>query len=103
MAPLNLPGRPVNLTDEQKVKLKETWITAFKVFGVPQDRASPEPQNDNNLNSEVSRTGTDISESQQKTGNLGSLFKKKNDREASPSPAQSTTDLTSDVSKLSIA
>ena len=103
MAPLNLPGRPGNLTDEQKVKLKEMWSTAFKVFAVPQDRVAPEPENDNDSNSEVSRTGTDISESQQKKGNLKSLFKKKNDREASHSPAQSKTDITNDVSKLSIA
>ena len=102
MAPLNLPGRAGNLTDEQKVKLKEMWSTAFKVFGVPQDRTAPEPENANDSNSEVSRRGTDISETQQKKGNLMSLFKKKNDREAS-SPAPSATDITSDVSKLSIA
>ena len=102
MAPLNLPGRPGNLTDEQKVKLKDMWSTAFKVFGIHQDHVAPEPENDKELSSEVSPTGTDISDGQQKKGKLTSLFKKK-DREASPSPAQSNTGIPSDISKLSIA
>src|SRR5271170_3868836 len=49
MTPLDLPGRPGNLTDEQKVKLKEMWNIAFKVFGIPIDQtvieaaSTPEP------------------------------------------------------------
>jgi hypothetical protein len=103
MAPLDLPGRPGNLTDEQSVKLKEMWSTAFKVFGIPQDRIAPVPENDNEPSSEVSRTGTDVSDGQQKKGKLTSIFKKTKDPEVSPSPARSTNDIPSDVSKLSIA
>lgn len=103
MAPLDLPGRTGNLTDEQSVKLKEMWSTAFKVFGIPQDRVAPEPENDNEPKGEVSRTGTDSSDRQPKKGKLTSLFKKTKDSEVSPSPAQSTTDTPSDLSKLSIA
>ena len=103
MAPLELPGRPGNLTDEQKVKLKEMWSTAFKVFGIPQDGVTPEPEKDNERNSEVSRTGADVSDGQQKKGKLTSLFKKKKEQETPPPPVQSTSDIPNDISKLSIA
>lgn len=96
------PGRPGNLTYEQGVKLKEMWSTAFKVFGIHQDRVAPELENDNESNREVSRTGTDISDGQPKKGKLA-LFKRTKDPEASSTPTQSTTVILSDVSKLSIA
>jgi hypothetical protein len=102
MAPLELAGRPGNLTDEQKVKLKEMWSTAFKVFGVPVASAT-ESETDVETVNEVPRTNTEPSDTKKGGGKLTSLFKKKKDKEATPSPRPSTTDLPADVSKLSIA
>ena len=99
MAPLELPGRPGNLTDEQTIKLKEMWSIAFKVFGIPIERTPVEAKNTESTN----QPNTNASDSNnQKGGKLTSLFKKKKDKE-SPSPAPSSADLSSDVLKLSIA
>ena len=97
MAPLELAGRPGNLTDEQKVKLKEMWSAAFKVFGVAeQDSARTGDTGDV---TEVARTNTEM-EKEKKGGKLGSLFKKKN---KDSSASTSSTELPNDVSKLSIS
>lgn len=103
MAPLDLPGRPGNLTDEQKLKLKEMWTTAFKVFGVDTPTPQPETSNDTESAPDISRTATDLSETKEKKGKLKGMFKKKKDKEASPSPAPTpTSDVPADVSKLAI-
>ena len=106
MAPLDLPGRPNNLTDEQKIKLKDMWITAFKIFGVPLDSESENaPTATEALASEpsedMSRKTVETDDSQKKKGGkIKSFFKKKKDQsESSPS----NTDLSNDVSKLSIS
>lgn len=99
MAPLELAGRPGNLTDEQKVKLKEMWTVAFKVFGVPLDEGSEgdaTPVND--LPTTNIETSSDNKE-KKSGGKLTSIFKKKKEKEASPSPAVPSTD----ISKLAIA
>ena len=100
MAPLDLPGRPGNLTDDQKVKLKEMWLTAFKVFGIPtEDRIAPELENNADSSNGLSPTGTDTSDVQQnKGGKITSLFKKKKNKESTAAP--STTETPNDVSKL---
>jgi len=111
MAPLDLPGRPNNLTDEQKVKLKEMWITVFKVFGVRLDSESenattatetlPSEQSE-----DISRATLETDDLQKKKGGkIKSLFKKKTDQtEPSASiSAASNTDLSKDVSKLSVS
>jgi hypothetical protein len=101
MAPLDLPGRPGNLTDEQKLRLKEMWATAFKVFGV--DTPAPQPDTASEVDStpNVARSETDLSDTKEKKGKLKGMFKKK--KESSPSPAPtSTSDIPADVSKLSI-
>lgn len=97
MAPLELAGRPGNLTDEQKGKLKEMWSTAFKVFGVvEQENARSGDAEDV---TEAARTNTEM-EKEKKGGKLGSLFKKKN-KESSTSTG--SAELPNDVSKLSIS
>jgi len=110
MAPLELPGRPGNLTDEQKTKLKEMWSTAFKVFGIPlsseSDAGDAESVNElPRTNTDVSTTPTTTSEGKDKKGKtLTSMFKKKKDREsASSSGTSSTTSLPHDVSRLSVS
>jgi hypothetical protein len=102
MAPLELAGRPGNLTDEQKAKLKEMWSTAFKVFGVPIPSTDSETDVET-VASEVALTNTEPTDTKKGGGKLTSLFKKKKDKEATPSPRPSTTELPADVSKLSIA
>jgi hypothetical protein len=102
MAPLELAGRPGNLTEEQKVKLKEMWTTAFKVFGVPVPSTTVSETDVESLN-EAPRTNTETSDPKKGGGKLTSLFKKKKDKEATPSPRPSTTELPADVSKLSIS
>lgn len=88
LAPLELPGRPHNLTDEQKTKLKEMWNMAFKVFGLP----SSEFQNDADIeNSEPT---------QKKGAKIANVFKKKKVKASSSIPLP---DVTSDVSNLSIS
>lgn len=101
MAPLELPGRPGNLTDEQKVKLKEMWSTAFKIFGIPTDQTPNEVKSDAEATNQVARTETDTSQGKEKKGKLTSLFKKKKDRDTTT--AAQATDIQNDVSKLSIA
>ena len=103
MAPLDLPGRPGNLTDEQKLRLKEMWTTAFKVFGV--DTPAPQPDTASEVDStpNVARSETDLSDTKEKKGKLKGMFKKKKDKESSPSPAPTpNSDVPADVSKLSI-
>ena len=99
MAPVELPGRPGNLTEEQKVKLKEMWSTALKVFGMP---VIVENDDESGLNV-PGATNPEVTEGKEKKGKLSSLFKKKKDKESTPSPLSSTTDVSGDVSKLSIA
>src|SRR5579862_4188917 len=98
MAPVELAGRPGNLTEEQKVKLKEMWTVAFRVFGVPIENGA---QGDTTPTNDLPRTSTESSDTKEKkSGNkLTSMFKKKKDKELSPSPASSQTD----ISKLQIA
>jgi CRAL/TRIO, N-terminal domain len=100
MAPLELPGRQGNLTDEEKVKLKDMWSTAFKVFGIVTDQTPNEVKPDAEATNEVVRTGADVPEAKEKKGKLTSLFKRKKDRDSSS--AALTTDIANDVSKLSI-
>jgi hypothetical protein len=106
MAPLELPGRPGNLTDEQTVKLKEMWSIAFKVFGVPatgDDTTNDTTETDVTSVNEVARSDT-VETKDKKGGKLTSLFKKKKDREASPAPSTTVSaDFHADVSKLAIA
>ena len=103
MAPLDLPGRPGNLTDEQKLKLQEMWTTAFKVFGIDTPTPQPETANDVDSTPDVSQNATDLSDTKEKKGKLKGMFKKKKDKDASPSPAATpTSDVPADVSKLSI-
>lgn len=116
MAPLELPGRPNNLTEEQKVKLKEMWGTAFKVFGVPLDVESesatatevPTPTEG------VARTVTEATEAATEPqpkkggGKIKSLFKKKDKAEASTSgsstpTAAATPDLSQSISQFVIS
>jgi CRAL/TRIO, N-terminal domain len=85
MAPLELSGRPDNLTEEQKVKLKEMWTVAFRVFGMPIETS--------NRGALVSRTNTELSELKDKKTILGSLFRKKKE----------STLMENDVSRLAIA
>jgi CRAL/TRIO, N-terminal domain len=94
MAPLELPGRPGNLTEEQVVKLKEMWSTAFKVFGIPvsNDTAVEET-------SEITVVDTVDTTKEKKGKKMGSLFRKKG-KEASPAP--STREGSVDISKLAI-
>jgi hypothetical protein len=104
MAPLDLPGRPGNLTDEQKLRLKEMWAIAFKVFGVDTPTPQPDIAGDTDSTPDVARTETDLSDTKEKKGKLKGMFKKKKDRDASPSPALTpTSDVPADLSKLSIA
>jgi hypothetical protein len=102
MAPLELPGRPGNLTDEQTAKLKEMWSTAFKVFGVPvsNDSTVVDESVDQQSVTTVQRTDT-VESKDKKGGKVISLFRKKKDREASPAPS-TATDGSVDVSKLII-
>jgi len=103
MAPLDLPGRPGNLTEEQKLRLKEMWAVAFKVFGVATPTPQPDIAGDADSTPNVARTETDLSETKEKKGKLKGMFKKKKDKDASPSPAQTpTSDASADLSKLSI-
>jgi len=114
MAPLDLPGRPNNLTDEQKIKLKEMWIAAFKVFGVRLDSESetattPTEPLPSEPSEDISRATLETDDLQKKKGGkIKSLFKKKTDQsEPSASmsaiPSASNTDLSKDVSKLGIS
>jgi len=102
MAPLDLPGRVGNLTSEQKMKLKEMWTTAFKIFGIPTEPFTPEPESETSSINGFPRTETNLPDVQKKKGGmLTSMFKKKKDIESSPTPSISET--TNDISKLSIA
>jgi len=95
MAPLDLPGRPHNLTETERARLKEMWATAFKVFGVPLP-AGEEVDQPNG----VSRTPTIASETKEKKGGkLTSMFKKKKDKE---STTPTSADAAPDISKLAI-
>ena len=62
-----LPGRPGNLTKEQRIKLQEMWTVTFKIFGVSGFKDSP---NDD----AVSITGSETAE---QAGIVGSEKKKK--------------------------
>jgi hypothetical protein len=73
MAPLELVGRPGNLTDEQQVKLKEMWSLAFRVFGM----AVEESVDGGDTSALASRTNTEIIDPKEKKGRLASMFKKK--------------------------
>src|SRR5271170_2368415 len=98
MAPLDLPGRPGNLTDEQKLRLKEMWAIAFKVFGVDTPTPQPDIAGDTDSTPDVTRTETDLSDTKEKKGKLKGMFKKKKDRDASPSPALTpTSDVSADL------
>jgi hypothetical protein len=100
MAPLELAGRPDNLTEEQEVKLKEMWTVAFKVFGVPLENGT---EMESTPTVDLPRTDTDVSDTKkEKKGGkkLTSVFKKKiKDKEANSSPSPSQTD----ISNLQIA
>jgi len=100
MAPLELAGRPGNLTDEQKVKLKEMWTMAFKVFGVPLDNASDTETTA--TTNDLPRTETELSDSKEKKGGkkFTSMFKKKNKEKDSSTSSSSTS---TDISKLQIS
>jgi CRAL/TRIO, N-terminal domain len=107
MSPLELPGRPGNLTDEQKVKLKEMWTTAFKVFGIPlttETQNKNENENEKEQLNDVVRTDSGVSEvKDKKGGKVSNLFKKKKDKDKAGSQASSSTDIPTDLSKLSIS
>jgi CRAL/TRIO, N-terminal domain len=97
MAPLDLPGRPHNLTETEKAKLKEMWATAFRVFGVPLSAGDAGDEVDQPNG--VSRTPTIASETKEKKGGkLSSMFKKKKDKESTAT----LSDGTPDISKLAI-
>src|ERR1700737_315841 len=57
MGPLELPGRPGNLTAEETAKLKEMWSVAFKVFGIPEPNSEAESTETNSV-AEVQRADT---------------------------------------------
>jgi hypothetical protein len=101
MAPLELPGRPGNLTEEQVVKLKEMWSTAFKVFGIPvSNDTAVEETSEITVVDEIQRTDTVDTTKEKKGKKMGSLFKKKKEKDASPAP--STREGSVDISKLAI-